>query len=62
MSRSLFALAAVAFVSVAAPASALSFQVNFPTLTYPPVSSPDASQGCADLTTLSGDTCTTTSK
>ena len=62
MSRSVFALAAIAFVSVAAPASAMSFQVNFPTLTYPPVSSPDVSQGCADLTTLSGATCTTPSK
>lgn len=62
MSRSLLAIAAVAFVSLAAPASALSLQVSFPTLTYPPVSSPDVSQGCADLTTLSGDTCTTTSK
>lgn len=58
MSRILTALTAAAFVGIAAPASALSLQVNFPTLTYPTQPSPEVSQGCADLTTLSGETCT----
>ena len=62
MSRIFFALTAAAFVAAAAPASALSFQVDFPTLTYPPQPSPEVSQGCADLTTLSGETCTSPSK
>ncbi len=62
MSRIFFALTAAAFVGIAAPASALSLQVTFPNLTYPPQPSPEVSQGCADLTTLSGETCTTPSK
>jgi len=62
MSRIFFALTAAAFVATAAPASALSLQVNFPTLTYPPQPSPEVSQGCADLTTLSGETCAAPSK
>ncbi|MCK0095991.1 hypothetical protein MWU60_10465 [Yoonia sp. F2084L] len=62
MSRIFFALTAAAFVGIAAPASALSISVNFPTLTFPPQPSPEVSQGCADLTTLSGDTCTVTTK
>ena len=60
MSRIFYALTAAAFVAAAAPASALSAQVTFPTLTYPPLPSPEVSQGCADLTTLSSETCTTT--
>ncbi|PJI86423.1 hypothetical protein BC777_2792 [Yoonia maricola] len=62
MSRIFFALTAAALIGLAAPATALSFQVTFPTLTYPPHPSPEVSQGCADLTTLSGDTCTKTAK
>ena len=62
MSRIFLALTAAVFVAAAAPVSALSFSVNFPTLTYPPQPSPEVSQGCADLTTLSGDTCSVTTK
>lgn len=62
MPRIFLALTAAAIVTAAAPASALSFQVNFPTLTYPPQPSPEVSQGCTDLTTLPGDTCTVTTK
>jgi len=59
MSRLFAPLLAAAIISVAAPASALSVQVNFPTLTYPTQTSPDTGQSCTDLTTLSGDRCTT---
>ena len=62
MSRILFAVTAAAFVGFAGSASALSLQVNFPTLTYPPLPAPEVSQGCADLTTLSSETCTTPAK
>ncbi|EBA12045.1 hypothetical protein [Roseobacter sp. CCS2] len=62
MSRIFFALTAAAFVGIAAPASALSLQVNFPTLTYPPQPTPDVSQGCSEVTKLSGYTCTPTTK
>ncbi len=62
MSRIFLALIAAAVVGTAAPASALSFQVDFPVLTYPPQPAPDVSQGCADLTTLNGAPCTTQSK
>ncbi len=57
MSRTLIALTAAGLVALAAPASALSFQVDFPTLSYPPVATPDVTQGCTDLTTVSGATC-----
>ncbi len=62
MSRIFFALSAAAFMTMAVPASALSVQVDLPNLTYPPLPSPDASQGCSDLTKLSGETCIVTSK
>ena len=62
MPRIFFALTAAAFVMAAAPAAALSLQVSFPTLTYPPQPSPEVSQGCSDVTTLSGETCTAPSK
>lgn len=57
MNRILLALTIAAGFGLAAPAAALSFQVDLPTLTYPPQPEPDTTQGCADLTTLSGDTC-----
>ena len=62
MSRLFFALTAAALVAAAAPASALSLQVDLPTLTYPPQPTPEVSQGCADLTTLSSATCITPTK
>lgn len=62
MSRVFFALTAAAFVAASAPASALSLQVTFPTLTYPPQPSPEVSQGCSNLTTISGETCSKPSK
>ena len=57
MSRLFTALLAATVIGIAAPASALSFQVNFPTLTYPTQPSPDVGQACTDLTTQSGGTC-----
>lgn len=62
MNRILLAFIAAAGVSFTAPASALSFQVDFPILTYPPKPTPDTSKDRTDLTTLSGDTCTTPAK
>ncbi|MDP5084465.1 MAG: hypothetical protein NWQ23_03520 [Yoonia sp.] len=62
MPRIFLALVAAAIVSAAAPASALSFQVDFPTLTYPPRPAPEVSQGCTDMTTLNGAPCKTSSK
>ena len=62
MSRILTALTAAAFVAAAAPAFALSFQVDIPKLTYPPQPSPEVSQDCSDVTTLTGAACTTPSK
>lgn len=62
MKRTLLALTAAAVVGFAAPASAMSFQVSFPTLTYPPQPAPDATQGCSDLTTIKGDTCSAPAK
>ncbi len=62
MSRVFLALVAAAIVGAAAPASAWSFQVNFPVLTYPTQPTPDVGQACTDLTTLTGETCTATSK
>ena len=59
MSRLLTILiAATAFG--AAPASAMSIQLGFPTLTYPTQPSPDVGQACNDLTLPMGDTCATT--
>ena len=58
----LLVLATVASIAVAGSASAMSFQVNFPTLTFPPQPTPETTQACTDLTTLNGDTCTATSK
>lgn len=55
-------LATTACIAIAGSASAMSFQVNFPTLTYPPQPMPETSQACTDLTTMNGDTCTATSK
>lgn len=57
MSRSFLALTAAIFVLAAAPASAISLQMGFPTLTYPPQPSPDVSQGCAQPATLKLDDC-----
>ena len=57
MTRIFFALTTAALLGLAAPASALSLQVQFPTLTYPPVATPDATRDCTDLTTVSGVTC-----
>lgn len=62
MSRTFLALIAATVIGAAAPASALSISVDFPVLTYPPVQTPDVSQGCSDLTTLNGAACTTLSK
>jgi hypothetical protein len=62
MNRMLLALVAATSVGLTAPASALSFQVDLPNLTYPTQPAPDTSQGCASLTTPSGTTCTTTTK
>lgn len=62
MSRIFLAFSAAVLIAAAAPASAFSFQVSFPTLTFPEQPAPEVGQGCADLTKLSGDTCTTTSK
>ncbi len=62
MKRITTTLLTVAALSAAAPVAALSVSIDFPNLTYPPQPAPDATQGCADLTTLNGDACTTTSK
>jgi len=62
MPRIFLALVAAAIVSAAAPASALSFQFDLPMLTYPPRPAPAVTQGCADLMTLNGAPCTTSSK
>jgi hypothetical protein len=62
MSRLFTALTAAALIGAAAPAAALSFQVNFPTLTYPTQTTPDVGQACTDLTTMTGDTCEATDK
>jgi hypothetical protein len=62
MNRIILAFIAATGMSLAAPASALSFQVDFPTLTYPTPPTPDTSQGCANLNTLSGETCTAPAK
>ena len=62
MPRFFLALTAASFVAAAGPASALSLQVTFPYLTYPPQPSPEASTGCIDLTTVSGETCSVPSK
>lgn len=60
MARILIALTFA--LGFAAPASALSFQVQLPTLTYPPKPAPEVSQGCADHATLGRETCTTPAK
>lgn len=62
MNRMLLAAIAAASIGLAAPASAFSVQMDLPNLTFPKQPAPDASQSCADLTTLSGDTCTNTAK
>ncbi|MEO1638041.1 MAG: hypothetical protein AAFU41_02180 [Pseudomonadota bacterium] len=62
MSRFVFALTAAAFVGIAAPASAGSFGVNLPHLTFPPQPTPDVSQGCSDVTSVSGSACVTPAK
>ncbi len=60
MTRIFIALIAVTFIGVAAPASAFSLQLGFPTLTYPTQPTVDVDQACTNLVTLSGDTCATT--
>lgn len=60
MTRLLTALIAATAIGAAAPASALSIQLDFPTLTYPTQPSPDVGQACSDLTLPMGDTCATT--
>ena len=62
MSRTLIALSAFLFVAAAAPASAFSLQLGFPTLTYPTETGPVVSQGCAQPAALSLETCDTTTK
>lgn len=62
MSRILTALVAATVIGAAAPATAMSFQVNFPTLTYPTQPSPDVGQACTDLTTATGAACKLTDK
>jgi hypothetical protein len=62
MSRTLIALTAIIFVAAAAPASAFSLQLVFPTLTYPTETDPVVSQGCAQPATLTHETCDTTTK
>lgn len=57
MSR-LIGIALVPFVALAAPASAGTFGVEFPTLTWPETApAPDATQGCLDPTALTVATC-----
>ena len=58
MSRLALALTAAALIGAAAPATAFSLSANLPNLTYPEKPAPDASKGCANLTSLSGETCT----
>ncbi|MEL6838130.1 MAG: hypothetical protein AAFP85_02490 [Pseudomonadota bacterium] len=62
MKRTFFALCAAAIVGAAAPASALSLQFDLPRLSFPTQPAPDATQGCADLTTIKGDVCVATSE
>lgn len=57
MTRKFFALTAAALIGLAGPAAAGSFAVEFPTLTYPPVATPDATRDCSDLTTVTDVTC-----
>lgn len=58
MTRTVTALMTAALIALAAPVSALSFQVDFPTLTYPPHPNvPTTEQSCVELTTLTGLTC-----
>jgi hypothetical protein len=59
MNRILLALTVAASFGMTAPAFAFSFQVNLPTLTYPPHPEPDTTQGCNDLTTRADDGCAT---
>lgn len=62
MSRILTALIAVTVIGTAAPASAFSLQLGFPTLTFPTQTSPEATQACTDLTTLAAATCSSNTK
>ena len=49
MSRFALALTTAAAIGFAAPAAAFSVSFTLPNLTYPPVTTPDVSQGCTDL-------------
>lgn len=60
MTRLLIALTFA--LGFAAPASALSFQVQLPTLTFPPKPAPQVSQGCVDHATLGREACTNPAK
>lgn len=62
MLRFLCVLFTVAGVTFANPSMALSFQVTFPNLTFPPKPDPDTDQTCSDLTICNGDVCTGTSR
>ena len=62
MSRIFFAASAAALIAFSSPASAFSYSVNLPNLTYPPVATPDVTQGCSDVTNLSGEACATVAK
>ena len=62
MNRLLIALATATVVGAAVPATAGALQMDLPNLNFPTQPEPDTTQGCADLTTLSGDTCATPAK
>ncbi len=58
MNRIVLAALTSLIVAAAAPATASTSIVDFPTLTFPPKPAPETTQGCSDLTTLNGETCT----
>ena len=58
MNRIVLAALTALTVAAAAPATASTGIVDFPILSFPPQPAPETTQGCSDLTTLGGDTCT----
>jgi|GEM_PF-3768586 len=63
MNRIAFGLMTAATIALAAPASAQSFGVFFPTLTFPPQpTQPVSDQSCVNLTTLNEVTCAPVAK
>lgn len=53
------ALSLAMIVGAAAPASALSFSIDMPHLTFPPTDT-TVTQGCADMSVLTPNACGTT--